>query len=99
MPDEPMDQIMQALVTFDNEISEKTTVAFNVIDKDDVTYYRFNASTGHFDLFEEDVEYDMIHVNFLEKINIDEFLDEVLAGNQIKKNKDLKRIIVNYETV
>ena len=99
MPDEPMDQIMQALVTFDNEIGEKTTVAFNVIDKDDITYYRFNASTWYFDMFENDEEFDMIHVNFLEKINVDEFLDEVLAGNQIKKNKDLKRIIVNYETV
>lgn len=99
MPDEPMDQIMQALVTFDNEIGEKTTVAFNVVDKDDITYYRFNASTGYFDMFEDQEEFDMIHVNFLEKINVDEFLDEVLAGNQIKKNKDLKRIIVNYETV
>jgi hypothetical protein len=41
----------------------------------------------------------MVAVELLEQIDIDEFLDEVLAGNQIIKDKTIKRFIASYELI
>jgi hypothetical protein len=38
----------------------------------------------------------MFVVDELEKIEVDDFLDNVIAGNQIIKNQELKRILLNY---
>jgi hypothetical protein len=38
----------------------------------------------------------MIVVDSLERIDVDEFLDCLLEGKEIIKNKELKRILINY---
>jgi hypothetical protein len=45
---------------------------------------------------DDDKERDMFVIDDLQKIDIDEFLDNVLSGNQIIKNNENKRILLNY---
>lgn len=90
-----MDQIMDALIHFDNQFEEETVIVFATIG-DKPEYYKMEIGRGFIELDEATGGRDMYVVDELSKIDIDEFLDNVLAGNQIIKNQELKRILLNY---
>ncbi len=98
-PDDVFDQIMDALIHFDNECDEETTIVFTVHTNDEVHYYKFEVSIGIIELESMPEERDMYVIDFLGKIDVDEFLDNVIEGNQIIKNKEIKRIIINYSLI
>jgi hypothetical protein len=92
---------MDALIHFDNEFSEDddATIVFTVHTDDDVQYYKFEVGLGLIELEGMVEERDMYVIEFLGKIDVDEFLDNVIEGNQIIKNKEIKRIILNYSLI
>lgn len=92
--DDKMDQVMDALIHFDNEFEEEASIVFATIG-DKPEYFKMNVGRGVIEL-DGDMEREMFVVEELEKIEIDDFLDNVIAGNQIIKNKELKRILLNY---
>lgn len=92
--DDKMDQVMDALIHFDNEFDEETTIVFATIGNVP-EYFKMNVGKGVIEL-DGDREREMFVIDELEKIDIDEFLDNVLAGNQIIKNNENKRILLNY---
>ena len=98
-PDNVFDQVMDALIHFDNEVDEETTIVFTVHTNDEVQYYKFEVSIGIIELEGMPEERDMYVIEFLGKIDVDEFLDNVIEGNQIIKNKEIKRIILNYSLI
>jgi len=100
-PDNIFDQVMDALIHFDNEFSEddEATIVFTVHVDDDVQYYKFEVGLGLIELEGMVEERDMYVIEFLGKIDVDEFLDNVIEGNQIIKNKEIKRIILNYSLI
>lgn len=93
--DDKMHQVMDALTHFDNEFEEEAIIVFATIG-DVPEYYKMDVGRGSIELDEEGGERDMFVIEKLSKIDIDEFLDNVLAGNQIINNQDLKRILLNY---
>lgn len=80
---------------FDNQFEEEAIIVFATIG-DKPEYYKMQVGHGFIELDEETGDRDMYVIDMLSKIDVDEFLDNVLAGNQIIKNKDLKRILLNY---
>ena len=98
-PDNVFDQVMDALIHFDNEVDEETTIVFTVHTNDEVQYYKFEVGLGIIELQGMPEERDMYVIEFLGKIDVDEFLDNVIEGNQIIKNKEIKRIILNYSLI
>ena len=98
-PNDIFDQIMDALIHFDNECDEETTIVFTVHTDGEVQYYKFEVSIGIIELEGMPEERDMYVIEFLGKIDIDEFLDNVIEGNQIIKNQEIKRIIINYSLI
>jgi len=99
MQEETFDQIADALVHFSNEINEEDerSIVFSVVDEEP-KYFRFFAAQGEL-TFIDDTPKPMVAVELLEQIDIDEFLDEVLAGNQIIKDQTIKRFIASYEFI
>lgn len=93
--DDKMHQVMDALTHFDNEFEEEAIIVFATIG-DVPEYYKMDVGRGSIELDDEGGERDMFVIEKLSKIDIDEFLDNVLAGNQIINNQDLKRILLNY---
>jgi hypothetical protein len=66
---------------------------------EEVQYYKFEVSIGIIELEGMPEERDMYVIEFLGKIDVDEFLDNVIEGNQIIKNQEIKRIIINYSLI
>jgi hypothetical protein len=99
MKEDTFDQVTDALVYFSNEINkdDDISVVFSVV-ADEPKYFRFLACKGELE-FENQPPREMVAVELLEQIDIDEFLDEVLAGNQIIKDKTIKRFIASYEFI
>ena len=99
MKEDTFDQVTDALVYFSNEINkdDDISVVFNVVGSEP-KYFRFLVSKGELE-FDNRPPEEMVAVELLEQIDIDEFLDEVLAGNQIIKDKTLKRFIASYELI
>ena len=99
MREDTFDQVADALVHFSNELEEdyERKIVFSVVDEEP-RYFRFLASQGEI-TFEDHPPENIVSVELLEQIDIDEFLDEVLAGNQITKDKTLKRFIASYEFI
>lgn len=99
MQEATFDQVADALVYFSNEINENDdrSIVFNVVGNEP-KYFRFLASLGELE-FDNQPPRDMVAVELLEQIELDEFLDEVLAGNQIIKDKTLNRFIASYEFI
>jgi hypothetical protein len=89
-----MDQVMDAMIHFDNDFDEEMSIVFATIG-DKPEYFKMNVGRGVIEL-DGDVEREMFVVDELEKIEVDDFLDNVIAGNQIIKNQELKRILLNY---
>ena len=98
-PDNVFDQIMDAIIHFDNDFDEEATIVFTVHTNDEVQYYKFEVGLGIIELQGMIGERDMYVIEFLGKIDVDEFLDNVIEGNQIIKNKEIKRIILNYSLI
>ena len=92
--DDRMDQVTDAIIHFDNQFDEEMNIVFATIG-DTPEYFKMNVGKGVIEL-DGDKERDMFVVEELEKIDIDEFLDNVLAGNQIIRNNENKRILLNY---
>jgi len=92
--DDKMDQVMDAMIHFDNDFDEEMSIVFATIG-DKPEYFKMNVGRGVIEL-DGDVEREMFVVDELEKIEVDDFLDNVIAGNQIIKNQELKRILLNY---
>lgn len=92
--DDKMDQVMDALIHFDNEFEEEASIVFATVG-DKPEYFKMNVGRGVIEL-DGDKEREMFVVEELEKIEVDDFLDNVIAGNQIIKNQELKRILLNY---
>lgn len=92
--DDKMDQVMDSLIHFDNKFDEEMDIVFATIG-DTPEYFKMNVGRGVIEL-DGEKEREMFVVEELEKIEIDEFLDNVLAGNQIIKNGEIKRILLNY---
>lgn len=92
--DDKMDQVMDALIHFDNEFDEEASIVFATVG-DKPEYFKMNVGRGVIEL-DGDKEREMFVVEELEKIEVDDFLDNVIAGNQIIKNQELKRILLNY---
>lgn len=99
MKEDAFDQVTDALVYFSNELEENNdrSIVFNVVGNEP-KYFRFLASQGEI-TFDDTPPEEIVAVELLEQIDIDEFLDEVLAGNQIIKDKNLKRFIASYELI
>lgn len=99
MKEDTFDQVSDALVYFSNELEpyDDRSIVFSVVDEEP-RYFRFLASQGEI-TFEDHPPENIVSVELLEQIDIDEFLDEVLAGNQITKDKTLKRFIASYEFI
>jgi len=93
--DDKMDQIMDALIHFDNPFEEETTIVFATIGNDP-EYYMMEVGRGSIEIDDVGGERDMLVIDTLSKIEIDEFLDNVIAGNKIVNNQELKRILLNY---
>jgi hypothetical protein len=85
---------MDAMIHFDNDFDEETIIVFATIG-DKPEYFKMNVGRGVIEL-DGDREREMFVVDELEKIEVDDFLDNVIAGNQIIKNQELKRILLNY---
>jgi hypothetical protein len=100
MREDTFDQIADALVHFSNEINEdkEIRIVFSIVDEEP-KYFRFFAEMGELTLAGQDSPKTMVAVELLEQIDIDEFLDEVLAGNQIIKDNSIKRFIASYEFI
>jgi hypothetical protein len=100
MRENTFDQVADALVHFSNEVEEdyERKIVFSVIDEEP-KYFRFFASEGEITFDHKEESDKIITVELLEQIDIDEFLDEVLAGNQIIKDKTIKRFIASYELI
>lgn len=92
--DDKMDQVMDAIIHFDNEFEEEAVIVFATIGNKP-EYFKMNVGRGVIEL-DDDIEREMFVVDELEKIEVDDFLDNVIAGNQIIKNQELKRILLNY---
>ena len=101
-PNDVFDQIMDALIHFDNKFSEEdeeASIVFTVHTNDEVLYYKFEVSIGIIELESMPEEREMYVIEFLGEIDVDEFLDNLIEGNQIIKNKEIKRIIINYSLI
>lgn len=98
-PENVYSQVIDAIMHFDNKFEEEATIVFTVHNNDDVQYYKFVVGLGVIELDGMMEERDMYVVAFIEKIEVDEFLDNVIEGNQIVKNKEIKRIILNYSLI
>lgn len=99
MKEESFDQIADALVHFSNKLDDEneSSIVFTVME-DEPKYFRFYASRGEIELVDEPPK-NLITIESLELIDIDEFLDEVLDGNQIIKDNNIKRFIASYEFI
>ena len=93
--DDIFDQFMDAISHFDNQFEEETEIVFPIIG-DTVEYFKLEIGHGFIALDEDEKDRDMIVVDSLEKIDVDEFLDYILEGKELIKNKELKRILINY---
>jgi hypothetical protein len=100
MREDTFDQVSDALVHFSNQVQKdlERKIVFSVIDEEP-KYFRFFASSGEITFDDEEKPRQMVNVELLEQIDIDEFLDEVLDGNQIIKDTNLKRFIAAYEFI
>jgi hypothetical protein len=92
-----MDQVMDSIIHFDNEFDDETTIVFATMGEIP-EYFKMNVGKGLIEL-DGDVERDMFVIDELERIEIDEFLDNVLVGNQIIKNSETKRILLKYSVL
>jgi hypothetical protein len=86
---------MDAISHFDNKFEDETEIVFPIIG-DTVEYFKLEIGHGLIALDEDEKDRDMIVVDSLERIDVDEFLDCLLEGKEIIKNKELKRILINY---
>jgi hypothetical protein len=93
--DDVFDQFMDAISHFDNKFEDETEIVFPIIG-DTVEYFKLEVGHGLIALDEDSKDRDMIVVDSLERIDVDEFLDCLLEGKEIIKNKELKRILINY---
>jgi hypothetical protein len=93
--DDIFDQFMDAISHFDNQFDEETEIVFPIIG-DSIEYFKLEIGHGVITLDSDEKDRDMIVVDSLHKIDIDEFLDCLLEGKEIIKNKELKRILINY---
>lgn len=100
MRKDTFDQVADALIHFSNELEEdyERTIVFSVVDEEPKCF-RFHASPGELTFDGEDEPTEMVSVELLEQIDVDEFLDEVLEGNQIIKDTKIKRFIASYEFI
>jgi hypothetical protein len=92
--DDKMDQVMDAIIHFDNEFDKEAVIVFATIGNKP-EYFKMNVGRGIIEL-DGDMEREMFVIDELEKIEVDDFLDNVIAGNQIVKNQELNRILLNY---
>lgn len=95
--DDKLDQVTDAIIHFDNEFDEEMNIVFATIG-DTPEYFKMNVGKGVIEL-DGDKERDMFVIEELDRIDIDEFLDNVLAGNQIIRNNENKRILLNYSVL
>jgi hypothetical protein len=93
--DDVFDQFMDAISHFDNKFEDETEIVFP-IKGDNVEYFKLEIGHGFIALDEDDKDREMIVVDSLEKIDVDEFLDCLLEGKELIKNKEIKRILINY---
>lgn len=93
--DDIFDQFMDAISHFDNQFDEETEIVFPIIG-DTVEYFKLEIGHGLIALDEDEKDREMIVVDSLEKIDVDEFLDCLLEGKELIKNKEIKRILINY---
>lgn len=91
------DQVMQSLVQFDNKIKDFDSIVF-VTTNPEPEYFLAEIEEGSITM-DDDIERDAFVIASLSKIDVDTFLDYVLEGKEIIKNKDLKRILLHYEFV
>lgn len=91
------EQVMESLVQFDNHIEEFDSIVF-VTTNPDPEYFLAEIEQGSITM-DDDIERNAFVIASLSKIDVDTFLDYVLEGKEIIKNKDLKRIILHYEFV
>jgi len=93
--DDIFDQFMDAISHFDNQFEEETEIVFPINGKT-VEYFKLEVGHGFIALDEDNKDREMIVVDSLERIDVDEFLDCIIEGKEIIKNKELKRILINY---
>lgn len=93
--DDIFDQFMDAISHFDNQFEEETEIVFPINGKT-VEYFKLEVGHGFIALDEDNKDREMIVVDSLERIDVDEFLDYIIEGKEIIKNKELKRILINY---
>jgi hypothetical protein len=90
-------KVMDTLVQLDNEINEFDNVVFVIMDPDPI-YYNVELEEGTLKL-DDDKERETLIVTKFDEIDVDCFLDNVLVGKEIVKNKDVKRVILHYEFI
>ena len=90
-------KVMDTLVQLDNEINEFDNVVFVIMDPDTI-YYNVELEEGTLKL-DDDKERETLIVTKFDEIDVDCFLDNVLVGKEIVKNKDVKRVILHYEFI
>lgn len=93
--DDIFDQFMDAISHFDNQFEEETEIVFPINGKT-IEYFKLEVGHGFIALDEDNKDREMIVVDSLERIDVDEFLDCIIEGKEIIKNKELKRILINY---
>lgn len=90
-------KVMDTLVQLDNKINEFDNVVFVIMNPDPV-YYNIELEEGTLRL-DNDKERETLIVTKFDEIDVDCFLDNVLVGKEIVKNKDAKRVILHYEFI
>lgn len=93
------DDVRDALMQFDDDFDKEGTIVFRTRENEngEPTYFIMEAYYGELLLDGMDEEKDIILVDVLETIDTDEYLDHVLMGNEIKYNKQRKRILMNFD--
>lgn len=90
-------KVMDTLVQLDNEINEFDNVVFVIMNPEPI-YYNVELEEGTLKL-DDDKERETLIVTKFDEIDVDCFLDNVLVGKEIVKNKDVKRVILHYEFI
>lgn len=91
-------QVMDNLTQFENSIEDFDSFVF-VVMADEPIYFGASIEIGTMQFDDSEKPRDTYIVYELQKIDLDVFLDCVLEGKQIIKNKDLKRLLIHYEFI
>lgn len=86
------DDIFSSINQFDNQFDNEVTIVFRVKEN----YFIMEAYYAEMILDEINEIKEIIIIDFLEQIDLDEYLDNVLEGNEIIYNKTKKRILINF---